>query len=551
MYGLPLAEMKYRIKVLCLFIVVVILAIMVPTPPVLAAPAISISPISGVPGTTVNVSGTSFSSYASDQLHLYIDDTQINPSGGSVSGSSYFQATFVVPDSVQPGYHFISIRGTNSQVLAEKQFYVPDQEITLSVWSGTVGTTIEAFCKGFHAGKDVNIQYYYTNSSQILASQTANDVGECTEQFTIPASSTGSHVVLAQNEFGDSAQTEFEVIPSLSINPAIVGIGDEVNVLGTGFAPNTEVVVTLHGKGVAIAQVSERGSFVAIFYVPVIKVGTYAIEISDSTPNKKWIDLTIESKITLNKASGVVGTKLLVNGTGFEVGGIIQIKYDDVLMTTVIAESDGSFSANFEAPISIAGDHIVTVTDGLNTKQVVFAIESEPPPVPKPTTPKLDSVVAAQVSFDWESVYDPSEPVSYTLQIARTADFAQPILEKEGLSLSHYELTKDEALRPSRRSTYYYWRVRATDSASNEGAWSNPIAFQVEPSSVLPEWAEYVLVFIGILLVIIAVFIIRNATKSPKKRNYKLSLGISTEYPDEFGFCLNHREFIYFPQRFL
>jgi hypothetical protein len=516
MYGLPLAEMKYRIKALCFFIVVVILAIMVPTPPVLAAPAISISPISGVPGTTVNVSGTSLSSYASDQLQLYIDDTLINPSSGSVSGSSYFQATFVVPDSVQPGYHFISIRGTNSKVLAEKQFYVPDQEITLSVWSGTVGTIIEAFCKGFHAGKEVDIQYYYTNSSQMLASQTANDVGECTEQFTIPASSTGSHVVLAQNEFGDSAQTEFEVIPSLSINPAIVGIGDEVNVLGTGFAPDTEVVVTLHGKGVAIAQVSERGSFVAIFYVPVIKVGTYAIEISDSTPNKKWIDLTIESKITLNKASGVVGTRLLVNGTGFEVGGIIQIKYDDVLMTTVIAESDGSFSANFEAPISIAGDHVVTVTDGLNTKQVVFAIGSEPPPVPKPTTPKLNSVVAAQVTFDWESVYDPSEPVSYTLQIARAADFAQPILEKEGLSLSNYELTKDEALRPSRRSTYYYWRVRATDSASNEGAWSNPIAFQVEPSSVLPEWAEYVLVFIGILLVIIAGFIIRNATKSPE-----------------------------------
>ena len=65
--------------------------------------------------------------------------------------------------------------------------------------------------------------------------------------------------------------------------------------------------------------------------------------------------------------------------------------------------------------------------------------------------------------------------------------------------------------------------MRATDSASNEGAWSNPIAFQVEPSSVLPEWAEYVLVFIGILLVIIAVFIIRNATKSPKNEIINLA----------------------------
>jgi hypothetical protein len=58
--------------------------------------------------------------------------------------------------------------------------------------------------------------------------------------------------------------------------------------------------------------------------------------------------------------------------------------------------------------------------------------------------------------------------------------------------------------------------VRATDSASNEGTWSNPIAFQVEPSNILPEWAEYVLIFIGILLVIIAFFLIKKGAKSQK-----------------------------------
>ena len=46
---------------------------------------------------------------------------------------------------------------------------------------------------------------------------------------------------------------------------------------------------------------------IAIFYVPVIKVGTYAIEIEDSSPSKKWIDFTVESEITLNKPTGAVG----------------------------------------------------------------------------------------------------------------------------------------------------------------------------------------------------------------------------------------------------
>ena len=89
------------------------------------------------------------------------DDTLINPSSGFVSGSSYFQATFVVPDSVQPGYHFISIRRDKQQSSGRKTILRTRPEIILSVWSGTVGTTIEAFCKGFHAGKEVNIQYYY------------------------------------------------------------------------------------------------------------------------------------------------------------------------------------------------------------------------------------------------------------------------------------------------------------------------------------------------------------------------------------------------------
>ena len=511
--------MKLKIKAAVAFhllVAMVMLVVIVPAQTVFAAPTISLSPSAGVSGTRVTISGASFGSYAGDQLTIYFDNIDVTPSVNTISGGGIFQATFLVPDYTMPGSHIISVKGRSGVILAENQFYVPEPEIILNVWSGIVGTTIEASCIGFHAGKDVSIQYYYTNSLVILASQTASDIGECTEQFTIPASSTGSHEVIAQNEFRDSAQTDFEVIPSLSINPSVGGVGDQVSILGTGFTANSEIGVTLHGKKVALAQVSERGSFVATFYVPGIKVGTYEIEIEDSYLNNMWINFTVESEVTISKPTGAVGLKLLVNGTGFEVGGIIQIKYDDEEMTTVIVDSDGSFSAYFNVPVSIAGDHTVTITDGFNTKQVVFSIESDPPPVPQPTAPKLNSVVAAQVSFDWESVYDPSEPVSYTLQIARTADFSQPILEKEGLSLSHYELTKDEALRPSRRSTYYYWRVRATDSASNEGTWSNPIAFQAEPSNILPEWADYVLIFIGILLVIITIFIIRKATKSPK-----------------------------------
>jgi hypothetical protein len=193
---------------------------------------------------------------------------------------------------------------------------------------------------------------------------------------------------------------------------------------------------------------------------------------------------------------------------------MIQIKYDNDELTWVMADHDGAFTSSFNVPVSPAGGHIITVSDGFNTQYIVFSVEADAPPAPKPTTPKEDSVVSAQVVFDWESVYDPSEPVLYSLQISRTADFVQPILDKHGLALSHYELAKEDALRPSRRSTYYYWRVRATDSASNKGDWSVPIAFQVEPSNVLPVWADVALGFIGVLLVIVLIGRIRKGTKA-------------------------------------
>ena len=298
--------------------------------------------------------------------------------------------------------------------------------------------------------------------------------------------------------------------------PAAGTRSDKINIMGTGFAGNDEVAVKLHGTNITFAPVSDRGSFVADFYVPVIKVGTYSIAIEDSTGVTRWIDFTVASKITLSKTTGEVGLKLQVDGTGFEVNSLVKINYDTGEMTTVTADDNGAFSIYFNVPVSVSGAHIISVTDGINTKQTIFTVESDAPPVPETFVPKPGSVVGSQATFAWGSVYDPSEPVAYALQISETRDFVHPVLQKKGLSLSEYTLTAEEALRPNRQFTCYYWRVNATDSASNEGLWSEPIAFRVEPYNTLPQWANYVLIGFGILLAIILASRIRKATKPVK-----------------------------------
>jgi hypothetical protein len=210
-----------------------------------------------------------------------------------------------------------------------------------------------------------------------------------------------------------------------------------------------------------------------------------------------------------------------VNGIGFETDSLVKILYDDKEITTIMANQTGGFSAIFDIPVSKAGDHNITVTDGFNEKTAVFTVESDPPPVPDTYVPKQDSLVSAKTAFAWGSVYDPSEPVTYTMQISRTQDFQQPIFEKAGLLLSEYTLSEAEALRPSRMYTSYYWRVRATDSASNAGNWSEPVAFQVEPSNALPTWANVILGVVAAILAVIMGLRISKAAKAVGKEAVK------------------------------
>jgi hypothetical protein len=504
-----------------LFSVIALLAVFAPAVSVgAAAGAISISPSSGVSGTTVTVNDYSIDSGATGPA-LYFDSINVTPFGVTIAGGSPTQLTFVVPDSTLPGAHSITIKGKTGGVLAETSFYVPRAELSLSRWSATVGTTIRAACKGFHAGQEVSLEYYILDTPQVMASQAAGETGECSMQFTIPASAVGRHEIQVKNQAGDYAITEIEIMPALSINLPVAAVGDKVDISGTGFTANSEVSAILYGNKVAFGQVSSRGSFDAIFFVPVLKAGTYSIGIQDVENNIRWIDFTVDAKITLNKTVGEVGLKEQVNGIGFETDSLVKILYDDKEITKIMANQTGGFSAIFDIPVSKAGDHNITVTDGFNEKTAVFTVESDPPPVPDTYVPKQDSLVSAKTAFAWGSVYDPSEPVTYTMQISRTQDFQQPIFEKAGLLLSEYTLSEAEALRPSRMYTSYYWRVRATDSASNAGNWSEPVAFQVEPSNALPTWANVILGVVAAILAVIMGLRISKAAKAVGKEAVK------------------------------
>ena len=82
--------MKTKLGASFLFVFVLLfamLAAVIPALPVLAAPAIFVSPSAGVSGTKVTVSGANFSSYSGDQLSIYFDNTKVAP---NIAGQRHY-----------------------------------------------------------------------------------------------------------------------------------------------------------------------------------------------------------------------------------------------------------------------------------------------------------------------------------------------------------------------------------------------------------------------------------------------------------------------------
>ncbi len=467
----------------------------------------------------MTVAGSNFASYAGDRIFVFFDSTEIARIAVSVPASGNFQVVFEVPANTIPGDTVVSIRSVIGSILAEEIFTVNAPQLRLSTWGGTVLTKLQASVRGFYVGKSVDFKYYFGDEILFMGSQVAGETGECSLQFPIPASPRGKHSIIASNKDGQRATAEFDIISAAIIEPQIAAVGDNITVSGTGFTADSEISIDLYDQLVTNAQTSDYGSFSAQFIVPVIKAGTYLIAVKDVNREVRWAELAIVSRISLSRSTGEVGAKLTLSGTGFEAGGTVTVKYDVEELSVLKTDDTGAFTCTFTVPIGAAGVHIVTVTDGINLRQVIYTVESEAPAPPEPLSPKQYAVVTMPLTFDWEGVYDVSQPLLYTLQVAHTTDFLHPVLDESGLIASQCTLGNGETLLPNRRGTYYYWRVRAVDGASNVGEWSAPAAFRVKPVDILPAWARYVLIVIQVGITLVFAYRIWKAARSKENES--------------------------------
>ena len=471
---------------------------------VLAA-EISIDPDEGKVGTEVEIDGEGFGDREDITVEYDGREMDIESGDDDTDSDGDFKNTMIIVPPSAAGDHTITVIGEESDIEAEVEFTV-EPEITINPESGAAGSTITVSGTGFGDEVDVGITF----DGEGAKVGTTDDDGSFTISFAALSRAAGSYYIEAEDDDNNSDKASFTItVTTFNISPTTGKLGTEVAVSGSGFRANYSLTITFADVNVTTTTTDANGNFSTSFTVPVPTVGTYKVEVSDGiTTRDADFSILISGNInpeTSATSPGHVGTGITISGTGFIAGRTVSITYDGNQVATTTVNTNGSFSAAFDAPTSKDGGHIITATDGTNTEQFAFIMESTPPPTPRPLKPNMDIKAKAEAYFDWEDVIDPSG-VTYTLQIATDENFSQAsiVLEKTGLTQSEYTIAKADRLQSVSKDAPYYWHVKAVDGASNESQWTGTGRFYVGFAMSISQPIIYTI--IGIAAFLFAVF---------------------------------------------
>jgi len=330
--------------------------------------------------------------------------------------------------------------------------------------------------------------------------------------FEVPPASKGDHWVYAVGDEIDDIEddnikgVEFEVTPGISVDVVEGYVGDTITVTGSGFDENETGIRILFDNEAVRSGITadEDGVWEKSFEVPEAAMGTYDVTAEGRNTKKRDIDAVefgVLPGLVVTPLTGHVGIMISVSGGGFPASESITVTYDGVSKGSGITSGDGSFSdisfAAAHTQSTHTAEHPVVVTCGASTFTKNFVMESDAPATPMVTSPvggtRIGYITRVTPTLMWSGVTDDSG-VSYMLQIGTSADFAQVLISKTGLTGASYTLIGAEALPYGT----YYWRVKAVDGAQNESAWSAAGCFK---SGLLPLWA-FIAIVAGLVVLI-------------------------------------------------
>ncbi len=477
----------------------------------------------------------------------------------SIDSDGAFEATFTIPtrlthgtddEDVTTGTYYVYVTlsrddtGDNNIIKAKETFTVTASGTlnTPSPTSGSAGTTVTLSGTGFLASYPI-IFRFDSISLTPTGDQNTNTAGSFTSTVTIPQTTAGTHTIYVT--VGSITKSHsFTVTANPVLNtpvPPSGPAGTDISLTGTGFPANSSITFTLDpgqiilsfksgpttdSAGTVNSVVTIPSSTIDGVYAITIRVGTttqskeFTVTGGTATTTTPTTTTTVPTTTTtttttqpppsavvnVNASGNNVGAVIGIIGAGFTPSTLVNVRFDDEVLTTATSNADGTILVTIEAPTAESGDHIITASDGTHTGTITFTIESVPPGIPQPLKPEMEVKVKTPIIFEWEEVEDvspASNPVTYELQIATSASFgaSSVVIDKKNLTAITYELSPAEELELEGRTAPYYWRIRAVDAASNASQWTGAGEFYASSPGSFPSWALYTIIGVGAVFV--------------------------------------------------
>ena len=247
--------------------------------------SISLDRTSGASGSSVKVSGSGFAANEKNIVVTFDGKTAGSPT--SADGTGNWSLDVAIPPT-NTGSHIIGAKGQTTPVSSVPTVtFTSLPTIKLDKTSSPAGTTVNISGEDF-AVRETSIAVLF-DGQQVTGDITADARGSWNASFNVPYGPAGNHSIkVSGSQTLESEDSNFRILPGLSIKPADGYVGSTVNLTGTGLAANSDIQVLfddLPFREIGAVTTDNLGDFSKSFTIPRAKADSHTIKVIDNINN--------------------------------------------------------------------------------------------------------------------------------------------------------------------------------------------------------------------------------------------------------------------------
>jgi len=239
---------------------------------------ITINPPAGVPAESAVVAAAGFN--PGQAVVITIAGVQVASVSADTTGA--INTTVQIPAG-SPGSDGVAVNSVDGEFTAQTSFTVNSPSMALDNSSAGPGSTINVSGGGYWVGELVDVSFNGTNVAQATADQSGN----ISTAFGVPAVSSGTYAVGTAGETSSNTSSETFLVPApaVDLNTSTGAPGITVTSSGAGYEANETVNVSFNGSVVSTGNADALGNYNIQFTVPQASAGDYPVAAAGTVSN--------------------------------------------------------------------------------------------------------------------------------------------------------------------------------------------------------------------------------------------------------------------------